>query len=147
MRNVGSLWKCLRKSFTSFIHSFNCSFMTICSTHVNEAHYLFRFFGKNSVECHLKMWSRHLRPWVERWRSSSMTACTVFTFVSVSDVCRPPPTSFHTTSSNFGMSPKYNLCSFWSETSLSWFGGEWNGYVMLAITLTQHSLPKSNGTV
>ncbi len=31
---------------------------------------------------------------------------------------------------------------FWSETSLRWFGGKWNGNITLAITLTQRSLPK-----
>ncbi len=36
--------------------------------------------------------------------------------------------------------------TFWSETSLGWFGGEWNGNVTLAITLTQGSLPQSNST-
>ncbi len=36
---------------------------------------------------------------------------------------------------------------FWSETSLGWFGGEWNGNITLAITLTQRSLLESNGTI
>ncbi len=37
--------------------------------------------------------------------------------------------------------------NFWSETSLGWFGGEWNGNVMLAIKYTHCSLPESNGTI
>ncbi len=37
-----------------------------------------------------------------------------------------------------------NSCSFWSEVSSGWFGGEWNGNVTLAIMLTQRSIPESN---
>ncbi len=40
-----------------------------------------------------------------------------------------------------------NFLIFLSETSLGWFGGEWNGNVTLAIMLTQRSLPESNGTI
>ncbi len=40
-----------------------------------------------------------------------------------------------------------NFTIFRSETSLGWFVGEWNGYVTLAGTLTQRSLPKSNDTL
>ncbi len=36
---------------------------------------------------------------------------------------------------------------FWSETSLGWFGVEWNENVTLVVTLTRYSLPESNGAV
>ncbi len=58
------------------------------------------------------------------------------------------PVKFASKRDNSRRCPKnHRKYFFWNETSLGWFGGEWNGNVALTIMFTQRSLPESNGTI
>ncbi len=100
----------LRKSFPSSTRWFSYSFVSMRSSYINKTCHMFRFLVRIWWNVILKMWSRHNQSPSREMRVSQKDYVHSI-HICLGQWCEQSTTTFfHTTSTGFEKSSKYNLC-------------------------------------